>query len=1194
MSRDVTINATRNTSTALNPDQQNHSRMRKVAFAQDDDTLLMKYIATYNPQLKGRLGMKLYERLVENAERKWSFSSRHSVQSWRERYKNNQPWFDAKILKYQEKHGISASAVDNSFSQSTVQGGVTKSLPVSWKSRTNTPSGSTAPVGENGAKKRRREVEAEDTNLYPGVVKKMRQEMVSAQGSQPCDSPPHTRFPSAELRNGEKFCAESSCHEEEEAAPVIGPDDYTGALFGSGESDQEVGSQSKDRGVGASARVSRPSTPANNAEVKPLASRRSASPRLVGATTTYGEPSFSHQQHDISSEAAVAEASEFVRDSICAATQPSQEPTPPHTSAINSPRSPLQRQPSPMNGALSQPETGSRQISSISQKQKRISSSRRKRTIVSRDEDDIFSTPPPQAVRASPPPRSRGREAPHLVEGPFRSAYTNSNGQFLSMLRSPNGTDEEAGADDADEEWPPRRRKRRSPIPSERLNSTPSREHEQSIANAQPQRPPSSTPYAPNAVPIDQTISAIEPAITHKNSRGSISQISQIRAVPLQVVRAETSAVAESSKDAHRPPQPKTISSSRDRLPPNFKPRLSTHDSIEAKGPAPVTSHNRLLFPAAPAHELPPPAPGPPSKRASLGQNPNPASLDDPSVNDPFKVPLVNREARRWTLAGNSETPRVDARRGDLVRRASVHHIDLRALHLGKSVGTSLFGRAISVGCSNTSGSSSTTTKKWPRKPSRSSTPPNLSESNKKLVLSLGLEAVYSRMAENHKFHIDVVREVAAEQSSLEDTDRVLCNMRLAASREFARLLRQNEAAYPPVGCETGESEEEDEDDDNSGDEDDDSLSVQPSHVSLSSNHSPSPTSPVPQGRARRLAIKIPTASPDPSPTRPSDYSPPTPTRARAFRRLERQGRVEEARLREARLVRRSLPSSSAEASPEADEQRITTYLLQLQEDKDGVPLEKPQNTSGPECLGEQDGEDETQEDGRGVGRSISPGLEEGHADADTRQFQGNGIAEDDRDRVNVVIHPVCDQEVPDDALLSPLGHGLENSGGFIDEDASYVTKAMVDRHLSWRSELEDEGADTAEVEEQVDADGDCQTLSDPQVMSPEAESHMDSTGVDDGVIAANARQSPPGNVLTEEIGHYGSPLDKKYAGKATSSLARSALASLSVLDAEWTNSDDELLLDGNLTEHEGLVRRKGLCSVKFRTAHLYSLLLDG
>ena len=919
------------------------------------------------------------------------------------------------------------------------------------------------------------------------------------------------------------------------------------------------------------------------------------SPRHVGATATHGGPFFSHQQLDISSEGAVAEAQKFVRESIDAPPQPSQEPTPPHTSAINSPRSPLQRQPPPMNGALSQPETGSRQIPTISQKQKRIPPPRRKRTTVARDEDDIFSTPPPQTVRASPPPRTRRREAPHLVEGPFRSAYANSNEQFRPMLSvpSPSGMDEESGTDDTDEEWPPPRRgKRASPIPSEGLNSTSSREREQSIANPQPQRPLSSASYALNAISIDKAISPIEPAITHKNSQDSASQISQIIAAPSQVARAETSTIGETSKDAGRRPQPKTMFFSQDRLPPNFMPRLSTQSSIQAKDPAPVTTHNRLLFPAAPAHKLPSTAPGSPSKRASLGQNPNPAALDDSSANDPFKVSLVNREARRWTLAGNSETPRVDAHRDDLARRASVHHIDLRALHLGKSVGTSLIGRAISAGCSNTSESSSATRKKLPRKPSRSSTPSNLSESNKKLVLSLGLEAVYSRMAENHKFHIDVVREVAAEQPSLEDTDRVLCNMRLAASREFARLLRQSEATYSPDGCETGESEEEDEDDDNSGDEEDDSQFVQPSHAPLGSNQSP--TSPVPQGRARRLALKIPTASPDPSPPHPSDYSPPTPTRARAFRRLERQGRIEEARLREARHARRSLPSSSAEASPEADEQRITTYLLHLPEDKDEDPLERPRTTGGPECLGEQDWEDETQEDGGGVGRSISPGLEEGHADADTGQFQGNGIAEDDSDAANVAIDPVRDVEVPDDALPNPLGYDLENSRGFIDKDASYLTKAMADTHLSRRSELEDEDADTAEVEEQVDADGGSQTLSDPEVQSLEAESHMDSTGRDDGVSAANARQSLPGNVLTEEIGHYGFPLEKKCAEKATSSLARSALATLSALDAEWTNSDDELLLDGNLTEHEGLVRRKGICSVKFRTAHLYSLLLDG
>jgi hypothetical protein len=38
----------------------------KVAFTDEDDALLMKYIATYNPQPRGRLGVKLYDRLVEN------------------------------------------------------------------------------------------------------------------------------------------------------------------------------------------------------------------------------------------------------------------------------------------------------------------------------------------------------------------------------------------------------------------------------------------------------------------------------------------------------------------------------------------------------------------------------------------------------------------------------------------------------------------------------------------------------------------------------------------------------------------------------------------------------------------------------------------------------------------------------------------------------------------------------------------------------------------------------------------------------------------------------------------------------------------------------------------------------------------------------------------------------------------------
>ena len=710
-----------------------------------------------------------------------------------------------------------------------------------------------------------------------------------------------------------------------------------------------------------------------------------------------------------------------------------------------------------------------------------------------RDDDDIFSTPSPQVVRASPPLRTSRKEAPHLVEGPFRSAYRSANGQLRPMLRDPcpSGTDEEADADaDAEyEEWPPRRGK---------------------------QKP---------------------------------------------VIRNELSPVV--------------------------KRRLSTHDSMQAKGPARAIGRNRLSFPAASPHELPPPVPGPPPKHASLSPYPNTAGLNDPSVNDPFRVPLVRPEARRWTLAGDDKIPRVDTYTED--RRASVQHIDLRALNSGKSVGTSLIGGTMSVSRSNTSENSGVAKKKGPRRPSRSSTPANLSESNKELVLALGLEAVYSRMAQNHKFHIDIVREVAARQRSLEDADRVLRNMREAAGREYARLLRRDEAS---AGCETGESEEEDKNDADKSRDEGLSEPVGPSRASLSLNHSS--RSLVPHGRARRLALKITTASPDSSPMRPHDYSPPTPTRAHVFRRLERDGRVEEARLREARRVRRSPWPNSAEASPETDEQRI--LLLKLQEDvKEDVLPKKPQNIKRPECLGERDREDETQEDEQGPGPSISPGLEGGNADADTGQFHGNAFGEDVRAQSNVAIGLVCDPGGPDGAHDVPPSQDLDNSRGIIDEDGSDVTTPMVDAKLYRTSELEDEDADTAEVEEQVDADADdhCQTLCDRQAMDPE-ESHVDSTGVNDGAIASNERQTPPRNVLTEDIGHNGFSLDKECAAKATSFLACSVLATLSALDVDWTNSDDELLLDGDLIAHEELVRRKGLGSVKFRTAHLYNLLLDG
>ena len=99
-------------------------RMR-AEFSTEDDILLTKFIATYNPAKHGRSGNALYQRLVDNAsfllvlycatslislqvDGKWNWSKKHSWQSWRNRYAKNSDEFDRKILKYQKKKGINA------------------------------------------------------------------------------------------------------------------------------------------------------------------------------------------------------------------------------------------------------------------------------------------------------------------------------------------------------------------------------------------------------------------------------------------------------------------------------------------------------------------------------------------------------------------------------------------------------------------------------------------------------------------------------------------------------------------------------------------------------------------------------------------------------------------------------------------------------------------------------------------------------------------------------------------------------------------------------------------------------------------------------------------------------------------------------------------------------------------------------
>ncbi|KAJ6579498.1 hypothetical protein DFH09DRAFT_329962 [Mycena vulgaris] len=78
----------------------------RTPFTTDDDTLLVKYLAKYNPGVQGRSGNKIYQILVENEHNKWSWSARHPWGGWRERYTRHQDEFNARIKKYQTKKGL--------------------------------------------------------------------------------------------------------------------------------------------------------------------------------------------------------------------------------------------------------------------------------------------------------------------------------------------------------------------------------------------------------------------------------------------------------------------------------------------------------------------------------------------------------------------------------------------------------------------------------------------------------------------------------------------------------------------------------------------------------------------------------------------------------------------------------------------------------------------------------------------------------------------------------------------------------------------------------------------------------------------------------------------------------------------------------------------------------------------------------
>ena len=265
----------------------------------------------------------------------------------------------------------------------------------------------------------------------------------------------------------------SPCHKEDRDLPVTGPDDYNGAL--SGESDQGEDSQSD----GESASPLPPSSPIKKTRSKlkkyvrisaidivddSVFSLSSSRPGRVGVSTVLEEPSqplasSSHEQHSPEhsptathpSAHPASKASSSARKLAIVPLQLSQEPTPPHSSALDSPGSPLPHE--HPHTASTPPQSGT------ARKLQRVAplKQRRSHVVVDEEEDDIFCTPPIQSPPSSPPPRAHARAAPRLVEGPYRSAYTRANGSHRHASRGRHASRVPKGVEANSNEWPPRR-----------------------------------------------------------------------------------------------------------------------------------------------------------------------------------------------------------------------------------------------------------------------------------------------------------------------------------------------------------------------------------------------------------------------------------------------------------------------------------------------------------------------------------------------------------------------------------------------------------------------------------------------------------------------------------------------------------------------------------------------------------------
>ncbi|TFY71643.1 hypothetical protein EVG20_g1351 [Dentipellis fragilis] len=218
------------------------------SFKKSEIESLVRYIAHYNPDTKGRSGRKLYEDLVNNPK-KWPWAENHTAQSWREKYVKNQEKFDADIRDYQKRKGIDPKGPPASSQLVSQKKTTSQPSQAARKARREQEEGSedaddrgTRKVNKNG--KRARESNASEK--LPEVRKKRAKTEGSKQKSPEGSPKPLVLRPPAPRKQKRKpdpptpdvkgkgkaigIASEPEESDAEEAGPV-GPEDYGGEVF---------------------------------------------------------------------------------------------------------------------------------------------------------------------------------------------------------------------------------------------------------------------------------------------------------------------------------------------------------------------------------------------------------------------------------------------------------------------------------------------------------------------------------------------------------------------------------------------------------------------------------------------------------------------------------------------------------------------------------------------------------------------------------------------------------------------------------------------------------------------------------------------------------------------------------------------------------------------------------------------------